>query len=141
MDDILSSNSQLPHPGHYDPGTGWRGLEGPLPGHCRSSPGLAHAVHIPPAAADAFKTALVAIDVQNTFCIPGFELFVGGRSGTGAVEDNRRLCEFIYRNLGQLTQITATLDTHTAMQIFHPLFSGRCRQGKHPAAADPGFVR
>jgi len=25
------------------------------------------------------------IDVQNTFCIPGFELFVGG--GTGAVDD------------------------------------------------------
>ncbi len=40
----------------------------------------------------------------------------------GAVEDNRRLCEFIYRNLGRITHITATLDTHTAMQIFHPIF-------------------
>ena len=36
---------------------------------------------IQPAASDRFKICLVAVDVQNTFCIPGFELFVGGRSG------------------------------------------------------------
>ena len=29
--------------------------------------------------------------------VPGFELFVAGQSGNGAVEDNQRLCEFIYR--------------------------------------------
>ncbi len=85
-----------------------------------------------PAAQDNFKLGLIVIDAQNTFCIPGFELFVGGRSGRGAVEDNRRLCEFIYRNLGVITQITATLDTHTAMQIFHPLFLID-EQGRHPA--------
>ena len=62
----------------------------------------------------------MAIDVQNTFCIPKFELFVGGRSGTGAIDDNVRLCEFIYRNLGLITEIAPTMDTHTAMQIFHP---------------------
>jgi nicotinamidase-related amidase len=38
------------------------------------------------------------------------------------VEDNRRLCQFIYRNLGRLTHIIATQDTHRAMQIFHPIF-------------------
>jgi nicotinamidase-related amidase len=70
--------------------------------------------------------------VQNTFCIPGFELFVGGRSGTGAVEDNLRLCQFIYRNLHRITQITATLDTHTAMQVFHPIFLVD-KRGQHPA--------
>jgi nicotinamidase-related amidase len=78
--------------------------------------------NILPAAQDGFKLALFAIDVQNTFCIPGFELFVGGRSGQGAVEDSRRLGEFIYRNLGSITHITATLDTHQAMQIFHAIF-------------------
>lgn len=87
---------------------------------------------IRPAAEDEFKIALIAIDVQNSFCIPGFELFVGGRSGMGAVEDNRRLCEFIYRNLAAITQITATLDTHSAMQIFHPLFLVD-EAGNHPA--------
>lgn len=66
--------------------------------------------------------SLVIVDCQNTFCIPEFELFVGGRSGMGAVEDNVRLCEFIYRNLGCITEIVPTMDTHTAIQIFHPVF-------------------
>jgi nicotinamidase-related amidase len=86
---------------------------------------------INPASADEFRICLVLIDVQNTFCIPGFELFVGGRSGVGAVEDNKRLCQFIYRNLNRLTQIKATLDTHFAMQIFHPVFLVD-KDGKHP---------
>lgn len=65
---------------------------------------------------------LLLIDVQNTFCLPDFELFVGGRSGRGAIEDNVRLCEFIYRNLGEIDQIVATMDTHHLHQIFHPSF-------------------
>ena len=71
---------------------------------------------------DRFRICLLLIDVQNTFCLPEFELFVGGRSGLGAVEDNQRLSQFIYENLGCLTAIAPTLDTHTAAQIFHPLF-------------------
>lgn len=86
---------------------------------------------ISPAAEDRFRICLVLIDVQNTFCIPGFELFVGGRSGMGAVDDNKRLCQFIYRNLARLTHIKATLDTHYAMQIFHPVFLVD-QQGRHP---------
>ena len=77
---------------------------------------------IRPASEDDFRTCLLLVDVQNTFCIPGYELFVGGRSGNGAVEDNVRLCQFIYRNLPQITKIVCTLDTHTAMQIFHEVF-------------------
>lgn len=72
---------------------------------------------IQPAAYDSPRICLVLVDVQNTFCIPGFELFV-----PGAVEDNRRLVSFIYRNLAQITQISATLDTHRAIQIFHAPF-------------------
>ncbi len=75
-----------------------------------------------PAARDRFRICLMIIDAQNTFCIPGFELFVGGRSGNGAVEDNMRLCEFIYKNMSIITEIDPTMDTHTVMQIFHPLF-------------------
>src|SRR6185503_6783204 len=85
-----------------------------------------------PASADQTRCWLVLIDVQNTFCIPDFELYVGGRSGRGAVEDNRRLCEFIYRNLGSLTHITATMDTHMAMQVFHAVFFVD-KNGNHPA--------
>ncbi len=87
---------------------------------------------IKPAAEDTFKVWLLLVDVQNTFCIPDFELFVGGRSGQGAVEDNRRLCAFIYRNLDLITQISVTMDTHQAMQIFHAIFLVDA-QGNHPA--------
>ncbi|MGD9329925.1 MAG: hypothetical protein PVJ53_01365 [Desulfobacterales bacterium] len=87
---------------------------------------------IPAAAEDAFRVALLLVDLQNTFCVPGFELYVGGRSGTGAVDDNRRLCAFIYRNLGFLTEICPTMDTHQACQIFHPLFLVD-EAGGHPA--------
>ena len=85
-----------------------------------------------PASADKTKTWLMLVDVQNTFCIPDFELYVAGRSGIGAVDDNRRLCEFIYRNLEIITQITATMDTHHAMQIFHAIFLVD-ENGEHPA--------
>lgn len=85
-----------------------------------------------PASVDSTKTWLMLIDVQNTFCIPEFELYVGGRSGRGAVEDNIRLCEFLYRNLGNITHITVTMDTHKTMQVFHAIFFVD-NNGNHPA--------
>lgn len=87
---------------------------------------------IKPAASDKTRICLMPIDAQITFCIPGFELFVGGRSGTAAVEDNVRLCQFIYRNIGTITRIFPTMDTHTAMQIFHSVFWVN-DAGEHPA--------
>jgi nicotinamidase-related amidase len=84
-----------------------------------------------PAADDRFRVALVVVDMQNTFCTPGFELFVAGRSGTGALDDSRRLSEFVYRNLGSLTQIVPTLDTHQALQIFHRALLVDA-EGRHP---------
>lgn len=88
--------------------------------------------NLKPVATSSERISLLLIDVQNTFCLPGFELFVGGRNGNDAVEDNVRLCEFIYRNLGGITHITATMDTHLSQQIFHPIFfvDG---EGNHPA--------
>ena len=78
--------------------------------------------NIQPASEDQTRTALLLIDVQNTFCLPDFELFVAGQSGSGAVDDSRRLCEFIYHHLSVITDIIPTLDTHGAAQIFHPTF-------------------
>ncbi len=85
-----------------------------------------------PASVSKDRISLLVIDAQNTFCIPNFELFVGGRSGRGAVDDNIRLCEFIYSNIGNITHITATMDTHFAQQIFHPIFFVD-KDGNHPA--------
>jgi nicotinamidase-related amidase len=84
------------------------------------------------AAEDERRTALLLIDVQNTFCLPEFELFVAGRSGRGAVEDVVRVAELLYRNLDRVTQVVATLDTHSAAQIFHPVF-WLDADGRHPA--------
>src|SRR6266540_6881881 len=103
------SYRELPIPAHFDAdkvGQVWRV---PYQDRAREAQAWAKQYDIKPAASDRVKMCLMAIDVQNTFCLPDFELFVGGRSGRGAVDDNRRLCEFFYRNLGAITQIFATL--------------------------------
>ena len=123
--------TQLPIPAFFDRqkvGSVWR-----VPYQDRANQAEAWAKQhgIAPAAKDRKKICLMAIDVQNTFCIPEYELFVGGRSGTGAINDNVRLCEFIYRNLHHISEIAPTMDTHTAMQIFHPIFWVN-DAGEHP---------
>src|SRR5262245_50678232 len=85
----------------------------------------AHALR--PARDDVDRACLLLVDLQNTFCTPGFELFV-----PGAPDDNRRLCEFVYRNLGAITQIVPTLDTHQAMQVFHAAWLVNA-EGRHPS--------
>jgi nicotinamidase-related amidase len=127
-------NQQLPLPNHFDTakvGQVWR-----VPYQQRSIEARNWATQhkIKLASEDQIRICLLLIDVQNTFCIPDFELFVGGKTGTGAVDDNQRLCAFIYQNLGVITQIIPTLDTHTAMQIFHPIFWLN-DAGEHPTPA------
>jgi nicotinamidase-related amidase len=74
------------------------------------------------AAQDQRRVQLLLIDVQRDFCFPEGSLFVGGRSGVGAMDDSDRLARFIYANLAQITDITCTLDTHFPHQIFFPAF-------------------
>ncbi|MFQ5340801.1 MAG: isochorismatase [Anaerolineae bacterium] len=126
------AHREFPIPLHFDParvGEVWRV---PYEQRAREAEEWARQHDIRPAAGDTFRICLIAVDVQNTFCIPEFELYVGGRSGTGAIDDNRRLCEFIYRNLGSITQIFPTMDTHQATQIFHSIFLVN-DEGEHPA--------
>jgi hypothetical protein len=80
-----------------------------------------------PAADDTFRIAAFGIDVQVAFCTPGASLFV-----PGAVEDTTRTIEWLYRNLGQVTGLFFSLDTHRVFQIFHPAWwvDG---EGRHPA--------
>ncbi|MBP1724041.1 MAG: isochorismatase [Deltaproteobacteria bacterium] len=125
------ARNELPLPPHFDPGKIGQVWKIPYQERAEESRAWAKEYGISPAHEDTFRICLVAVDVQNTFCIPGFELFVGGRSGTGAIDDNRRLCEFIYRNLPGITGIRPTLDTHQLMQIFHPIFLVD-KKGSHP---------
>jgi nicotinamidase-related amidase len=122
----------LPIPPHFDPSRVREVWRVPYSARADEARAWADDQGIPPAEADGFRICLVLVDVQNTFCIPGSELYVAGRSGNGAVDDNRRLCEFVYRNLGAITQIVPTMDTHRAMQIFHPLWLVD-EHGRHPA--------
>jgi nicotinamidase-related amidase len=129
----MSTATQLPIPTHFNPLTVGEVWRVPYQERSLAAQNWAKQHQIPPAVNDKKRIGLLAIDVQNTFCMPNFELFVGGRSGLGAVEDNVRLCEFIYRNLAQITEIALTLDTHTAAQIFHAVFWVN-PAGEHPAA-------
>jgi len=128
----MMAHRALPIPPHFDPegvGAVW---QVPYEERARDAAQWARQHGIAPAARDRFRICLILVDVQNTFCIPGFELYVGGRSGTGAVDDNGRLCAFIYRNIAAITQICPTMDTHQAMQIFHAVSLVNDR-GDHPA--------
>jgi nicotinamidase-related amidase len=117
----------LPAPPHFEPervGEVWRV---PYEERASNAAAWARAHGLAPAADDSRRIALLLVDVQNTFCLPDFELYV-----PGAVDDGRRICEFVYRNLDAITQIVLTLDTHQAMQIFHALWLVD-EDGRHPA--------
>jgi nicotinamidase-related amidase len=124
--------SELPIPPHFEPGRVDEVWRVPYEDRAREAAVWAEKYGLTAAVEDRFRLCLLAVDVQNTFCIPEFELFVAGRSGTAAVDDNRRLCEFIYRNLGVITQVFPSLDTHHAMQVFHAIWLVD-EQGDHPA--------
>jgi nicotinamidase-related amidase len=123
--------SDPPLPGHFDlskVGEVWR-VE--YEARFSEAIGWADRQGITPAARDERRVCLLLVDMQNTFCTPGFELFVAGRSGTGAVDDTTRLCSFLYRNLGAITEALVTMDTHQAFQIFHAPFLVDA-EGRHP---------
>lgn len=127
----MPPSRELPLPPHFDPGRVGEVWRVDYERRAADAAAWARMHAIPPASSDRPRICLIAVDLQNTFCIPGFELFVAGRSGTGAVDDNRRLCAFIYRHLHRITQICPTLDTHGAMQIFHAVFLVDA-EGHHP---------
>lgn len=87
----------------------------------------ASAVGAKPAAQDKNRIALILVDVQVDFVHVD-----GALSVPGAVDDTRRTIEWMFRNLGQITTIIASLDTHVPMQIFYPGWWVN-DSGQHPA--------
>ncbi len=127
----IGTFGELPVPPHFAPGKVGEVWRTEYQKRALEAEKWADLHSIGPASSDPRRIALLLVDVQNSFCIPGFELFVGGASGNGAVEDNRRLCEFLYRNLHRISLVIATMDTHQAMQIFHCIFFID-EKGDHP---------
>ncbi|MFT3771869.1 MAG: nicotinamidase [Minicystis sp.] len=116
-------NGALPLPSLYDPRNAERWAYGPDQAALATAAAAYRKQHdVKPAAADGRQVHLLLIDVQKDFCFPQGSLFVAGRSGRGAIDDSKRIAELIYRNLGDITSITTTMDTHFAHQIFFPAF-------------------
>ncbi len=113
----------LPLPGFHDPANAARWSYRPDESALAAEATRFRGDHgIRPAGEDRRRIHLLLIDVQKDFCFPEGSLYVGGRSGTGAVEDSARIASFLYRNLGAVTETTVTLDTHFPHQIFFPSF-------------------
>jgi len=75
---------------------------------------LAQEEQVRPAALDVKRTLLLAIDVQNDFMES-----IGSLAVNGSKADVQRLTQWMYRNLGSLTQVMCSLDCHSMMQVFH----------------------
>jgi len=94
---------------------------------------------IKPCASDKVKVGVLLIDAQNDFCDPKGTLYVGGynnpkaANNNGAIEDNKRVANFLYANAGVITSLTCTLDTHFPYQIFFPSFWKDEEKGQAPA--------
>ncbi|MEZ4297747.1 MAG: nicotinamidase [Polyangiaceae bacterium] len=114
---------ELPLPSFYDPKNADRFAYAPDEQAVFTAAAEHRRAHgIRPSGSDGKEVHLLLIDVQKDFCFPQGSLFVGGRSGRGAMDDSRRIAEMVYRNLGGISQITTTMDTHFAYQIFFPSF-------------------
>jgi nicotinamidase-related amidase len=107
-------------PAHYSCENARSFLYSPQPGSLRVS--AADWLRAPHQAAPGKRIHLLLIDLQRDFCFPEGALYVGGRSGDGALLVNDRIARFIYRNLHLISEITCTLDTHKPFQIFSPAF-------------------
>ena len=68
---------------------------------------------ISPASKAQVRTILLLVDMQVDFVHTN-----GSLSVPGAVDDTRRVIEWIFRNLSRLTTIAASLDSHVPMSIF-----------------------
>jgi nicotinamidase-related amidase len=117
------TTTRLPLPAHYDrvQAASWAYR----PDETALAPAAAawrktHAIK--PSGADERREHPLHIDEQKDFCYPEGSLYVAGRSGPGATADSRRIAELVYQNLGVITEITTTMDTHFAFQIFFPAF-------------------
>src|SRR5688572_17229204 len=85
-----------------------------------------------PAASDTKRSILVIVDNQRDFVHTD-----GALSVPGAVGDVTRLIGWIYKNAGHITSIAASLDTHTEMMIFHPMWWKNMDSGDHPGPFTP----
>src|SRR3989304_4393113 len=107
----MTKRSALPLPPFFDPRNAER--KEYAPDQLRlfaEAAGGRRAHDLSPAAGARRDVHLLLIDAQKDFCFPGGSLYVAGRNGRGALDDSRRIAEFVYPNLGVLTHRATTTD-------------------------------
>jgi nicotinamidase-related amidase len=123
----------LPVPPHFDSRNAARWDYSPNVGRLAMLADEWRETHqIPSGASGGTKVELLIVDAQKDFCFPEGTLYVGGRSGRGAIDDSVRLAEFIYRNLDRISGITTTMDSHLPYQIFFTSFWLDADGGRFP---------
>ncbi|GAB4525004.1 MAG: hypothetical protein Tsb0020_43030 [Haliangiales bacterium] len=114
---------QLPLPAFFDPKRAAEWSHRPDHAALLSAADEHRRAHdVTPSASDQRHIEVLLIDVQRDFCLPQGTLYVGGRSGTGAVDDSARLAAFLYRNAHRINHITVTLDSHESHHVFFSSF-------------------
>jgi nicotinamidase-related amidase len=86
---------------------------------------------VPPCAEDKRRVLLLLVDPQVDFVHTD-----GTLSVPGAVDDTRRVVEWLFRNMDQVTDIAVSLDSHGPLHIFYPGWWVD-ENGKHPNAMTP----
>ncbi|SER05422.1 hypothetical protein [Piscibacillus halophilus] len=81
--------------------------------------------NVTPSHSDRHKVLFLGIDIQNDF------MEEGSLGVPGAHKDVEQITKFLYDNLGQITEIAVSLDTHELNQIFHPSWWVN-QEGEHP---------
>jgi len=76
---------------------------------------------------DKPRVALILVDMQRDFVHRDGALYV-----PGALEDCRRIVEWIYRHVAAISKIFVSLDSHYPLQIFFPTW-WRDADKRHPA--------
>jgi nicotinamidase-related amidase len=86
---------------------------------------------VSPSSDDFPRIYLLLVDMQIDFVHPD-----GALSVPGAVDDSRRVVDWIYANTPHVTTIGASLDSHLTIQIFLPTWWVDAN-GDHPAPFTP----
>lgn len=101
----------FPLPNYYNPQT----IGQLKPPDTASAVDAGRRLNIKPSTEDKRSIVLLLVDVQIDFVHPD-----GALSVPGAVEDTRRIIEWIYHHVEEITTISASLDSHIPIQIFSP---------------------
>ncbi len=86
----------------------------------------AEASRLSPSETDEEKILLMIIDMQVDFSHAKGTLYV-----PGALDDIKRVIEFIFRHAERISHITCSLDSHYPYQIFHAAW-WKDKNGNHP---------